>query len=167
MGCRGVHFALAHSDVEHLRSLADEQERLDYLQEEIEVSYFAEHPNLLAESDKSWDAMHRALSDGQLTIDGGEYPLNHVVLAGEQMYSGDDFIASLKTPAQVRDIAGVLPSVTEDDFRRRYFRIDPNSYDVPLSEEDFEYTWRWFQGVRDLFIRAAKDDRFVLFTVDQ
>ncbi len=82
MGCLGVHFALTEREAAHLRSLPDDQSRLDHLQEVIEETYFGEHPDLKAECDKSWDAMHRALADGQLTWDGGEYPLSHVVLAG-------------------------------------------------------------------------------------
>ena len=80
-----------------------------------------------------------------LTWDGGEYPLNHVVLAGELLYTEPDYIMSLKSPAQVRDIAAALPAISEDHFRVRYFAIDPESYDGPLSEEDFGYTWEWFQ----------------------
>jgi hypothetical protein len=74
---------------------------------------------------------------------------------------------SLKTPEQVRDIASALATIDEAEFRRRYFQIDAKSYGFPLSDEDFGYTWDWFQGVRDLYERAAKDGRFVLFTADQ
>ena len=167
MSCLGVHFALTEKEVEQLRSFADEQERLSHLQEVIEDSYVSEESLFAAESDKSWDAMHRTLADGEMSWDGGDYPLNHAVLAGELLYTDSDYIMSLKTPQQVRDIAAALPAVTEAEFRRRYFAIDPESYGTPLSEEDFEYTWDWFQGVRDLYIRAAQEGRYVLFTADQ
>ena len=167
MGCLGVHFALTAKEAAHLRSLGDEQARLDHLQEGIEETYFNDHPDLKAESDKAWDAKHRTLADGQLTWDGGEYPLNHVVLAGELLYTDSDYIMSLKTPQQVRDIAAALSAITEAEFRGRYFAIDARSYSTPLSEEDFQYTWDWFQSVRDLYTRAAKEGRFVLFTADQ
>lgn len=72
MSCLGVHFALTEKEAAHLRSLGDEQARLDHLQESIEETYFNEHPELKAESDKAWDAMHRTLADGELTWDGGE-----------------------------------------------------------------------------------------------
>ena len=167
MGCLGVHFALTEQEVLDLRSLSDEQARLDHLQENIETEYFAEHPDLMAESDKAWDAMHRTLTDGQLTWDGGDYPLKHVVLAGELLYTDSDYIMSLKTPDQVADIAKALPAIDEGEFRRRYFAIDEQSYGSPLSDEDFEYTWQWFQGVRDLYLRVASQRRYVLFTADQ
>lgn len=167
MSCLGVHFALTEKEVDHLRSLDDEQARLNQVKEVIEETYFGKYPDLTAESDKAWDAMHRTLADGRLTWDGGEYPLNHVVLAGELLYTDSDYIMSLKTPQQVRDIAAALPAITETEFRQRYFSIDAKSYGAPLSEDDFNYTWDWFQSVRDVYTRAAKEGRFVLFTADQ
>lgn len=167
MSCLGVHFALTEKEAAHLRSLDDEQARLEHLQEVIEETYFGEHSDLKTESDKSWDAMHRTLADGQLSWDGGEYPLGHVVLAGELLYTESDYIISLKTPQHVRDIAAALPAITEAEFRRRYFAIDADSYRCPLTEEDFGYTWEYFQSVRELYQRAASEGRFVLFTADQ
>ena len=166
MSCLGVHFALSENEVSGLRSQPDDASRLEQLQEEIEQTYFEDHPELLAENDKAWDAIHRTLTDGKLAWDNGKYPLNHVIMGGEPLYSEDDYIISLKTPKQVQDIAAALPSVTESDFRKRYFAID-KSYGSPLSEEDFGYTWENFQSVRELFLRAASENRYVLFTADQ
>jgi hypothetical protein len=167
MSCLGVHFALTEQEATHLRSLPDDQSRLEHVHEVIEETYFEKHPDLKAESDKSWDAMHRALAEGQLNWASGEYPLNHTVLAGELLYSESDYIISLKTPEQVHDIATALAGITEADFLRRYLAIDVTSYGFPLSDEDFRYTWEWFQGVRDLYARAAQEGRFILFTADQ
>lgn len=167
MSCLGVHFSLSAAEVQQLRSIEDEQERLDHVQSVIEETYLRDHLQRTAQSDKAWDAMHRALADGQLSWDGGAYPLNHVVLAGESLYTEPDYIITLKTPEQVRDIAVALPAITRDEFRRRYDAIDGASYDSPLSDEDFEYTWDWFQGVREFYLLAASEGRFVLFTADQ
>ena len=82
MGCLGVHFALTEEEAIKLKSFDKDADRLDYLQEEIEDSYFSDHPELMAESDKAWDAMHRALTDGKLTYDRNG-PLSMVVLGGE------------------------------------------------------------------------------------
>ena len=111
--------------------------------------------------------MHRALADGELTWDGGEYPLNYVVLGGELLYTESDYILVLKSPAQVQDVAAALPAVTEENFRRRYFAINPRSYGEQPGEADFTYTWDWFQGVREFWMRAAAEGRSVLFTADQ
>jgi hypothetical protein len=169
MSCLGVHFALSSEDVEALRNFESEQDRLDHLQEVIEEEYMnREVPEpMYAESDKAWDAMHRVLADGRLTWDGGQYPLNHAVLAGELLYTGPDYIMSLKSPEQVKDIAAALASIDRENFNSRYRAIDPEDYGFPLTDDDLEYSWEWFQNVRDLYTRAAARDRYVLFTADQ
>ena len=167
MSCLGVHFALTVEEAEALEGFDDEQERLMFVQEELEGRYLEEPKPYAAESDKAWDAMHTALSDGLLSWNGGSFPLNHVVLGGKQLYSDDDYIMSLKTPEQVQAIATALEALTETDFRERYNRIDAKRYGGDLGEEDFEYTWSWFEGVRDLYLRAADQGRFVLFTATQ
>ena len=112
--------------------------------------------------------MHRTLADGQLSWDGGEYPLeSRRSCRRVALHRVRDYIISLKTPQQVRDIAAALPAITEAEFRRRYFAIDADSYGCPLTEEDFGYTWEYFQSVRELYQRAATEGRFVLFTADQ
>lgn len=166
MGCLGVHFSLSEDEVHHLQKLP-ECERVDFVHEELEEEYFSEHPERIAEMDKAWDAMHRALTDGKLSWDGGSYPLNHFVLGGELLYSEPDFILVLKSPAQVRDVAKALPAISEAELRRRYFAIDAQSYGAPLSEADFAYTWEWFKSARDFWLRAADEGRYVLFTADQ
>ena len=166
MSCLGVHFALTPEDAEALRTIPNEKDRLFRLQEELEPRYF-EAATYIAESDKSWDAMHRVLSDGQLSWSGGKFPLNHTVLAGELLYTDSDYIMSLKTPDQVKEISSALDTLTEEEFSRRYYQIDSDSYGLTPSAQDFEYTWEWFQGVRELYRRAAQEGRFVLFTADQ
>ena len=167
MGCLGVHFALSEDDVNALKSQPSDAARLDYLQEEIEERYFGEHRGWLAESDKARGAIHRTLTDGQIGWDNGSFPLNHVIIGGEILYELDDHIMTLKTPWEVREIAKALPQVSEYEFRHNYFQIDPDDYSFPVNQEDYEYTWSWFQGIRDLYYRAAKANRFVLFTASQ
>jgi hypothetical protein len=167
MSCRGVHFSLDERTVARLRRVRTDSARMECVQEEIEEEYFEEHQEWFAETDKAWDAIHRSLTDGTLGWDNGTYPLNHVILAGEQLYKGDDYIMSLKTPAQIRDIAAALQTITETAFREAYFRIDPRDYGEPLTAEDCDYTWGWFAPLRAFFAAAATEGRWVLFTVDQ
>ncbi len=165
MSCLGIHFAIDAGDAEKLRSLASDRQKLEFVLEHLEENLYGTDRS--APSDKSWDAMHRALTNGYLTWDGGDYPLNHTVLGGEALYSGDDYIMSLKSPNQVSDVDESLNSIDTETFRKRYFAIPPEDYDVDLDEQDFEYTWSWFQGVRELYQRAAAENRYVLFTADQ
>ena len=167
MGCLGVHFALTEEEVAKLRSCKDDAARLEYLQNDIEERYFKKEPEWKAETDKAWDAIHRALTDGKLAYDNGKYPLNHVILGGEPIYAEGDYIMALKTPDQVRAIAGVLSEVGEDALRRGYFAMDTKEYGFPLTEEDFKYTWEWFSGLKPFWKNAASAGRYILFTADQ
>lgn len=167
MSCLGVHFALTKEEVETLKSLESDSDRVDHLQEEIEEKYFSECPEFKAESDKAWDAMHRLLSDGDLSYESGPEPLRFTVIGGTPIYFDDDYIMSLKSPEQVKKVSEAISKITKDEFKKRYEIMDEAKYGCPKSDEDFEYTWDWFTGVVELYSRAANMDRFVLFTADQ
>jgi hypothetical protein len=167
MPCLGVHFSLTDTEADHLRSLGDEQQRLEYVIEVLEGLYFDDRLVELARTGTAWDALHRVLSGGDLTWAGGDYPLNHVILGGELLFTDPDSFLSLKDPDQVRAIAAALPAITEDEFRRRYFALDPDSYGSPLTEDDLAFTWLRFQDVRNFYMKAAAEGRHVLFTADQ
>lgn len=165
MGQRGVLFALDESLVDRLTSLDDLDDRLDFLEMEIEEPFFEEQPELVYETDKAWDAIHRCLTDGKLEWDNGAYPLNHAILGGEQLYDADDYVMSLKSPDQARDIAGALAKITVEVFREGYARMT-DDYDGPRGLENLQYSWDWFDGLAAFYRRAAEAGRFVLFTVD-
>ena len=69
MSCLGVHFALTAEEVDNLKAFEDDAERLEHLQEEIEETYLEEYRELTAQTDKAWDAIHRLLSDGELSYE--------------------------------------------------------------------------------------------------
>ena len=166
MACRGLFLSLSDDEVEQLRRIGKDSARINRLHE-MEEEYFARMEQRKAECDKSWDAMHRTLTNGRLTPDGGTYPLNHVVLGGHSLYSGGDYIFVLKTAEQVRDVAAVVPAMAKSEFRSRYFAIPQSSYLHPLEELDFEYTWAYFEDVRAFWLLAASEGRQVVFVVDQ
>ena len=117
MSCLGVLFSLDETEVSKLKSFESDGERLDYLQEDIEETMMTNEPERYAEFDKSWDALHRSLTDGKLEWSNGSFPLNHVILGGEVIYHEDDYIMSLKTPGQVEKIAQAIINITEKDLR--------------------------------------------------
>jgi hypothetical protein len=167
MGCRGVHFALDAKTADKLKGFASDRDRLEYVLSELETEFFENQREWLAETDVTWDAIHRALTDGSLAWDHGKYPLNHVILGSESLYADDDYIMSLKTPSQVRDIAAALKALPESSFRSAFFAIDAEDYGFPVTEDEYRGTWPWFQGLRELYNRAAEAGRYVLFTADQ
>lgn len=167
MSCLGVLFSIDKSTVEKLKSFEQDSDRLDYLQEEIEEPVMSNEPGRFAELDKAWDALHRSLTDGTLDLRNGAFPLNHVVLGGEKLYHQDDYIMVLKTPEQVQQIAEKIEHVTETQLRTGYNSIRSESYGMPTSTHDFDYTWEWFQESIPFWKKAAEERRHVLFTADQ
>lgn len=167
MSCLGVLFSLEDTEVKKLRSLETDEERLEYLQEEIEEVYFSTYPERVAELDKAWDALHRSLTDGKLEYINGVFPSNHIVLGGDILYTSGDYIMTLKTPEQVKQIAEEVLRIDSARLRKGYNRISSDEYGFPLTDEDFEYTWSWFQDSREFWMLAAKENRYVLFTADQ
>ena len=74
---------------------------------------------------------------------------------------------SFVAPEQVKEVAAAIAHIDEAWMRRRYFAIPESDYGSELTEEDCGYTWGWFQGVQELFQKAASAGRAVMFTVDQ
>ena len=167
MSCLGVLFSLDETTVSRLLSFEADEDRLDFLQNEIEEVIMTSDPERFAELEKSWDALHRSLTDGRLEWANGTYPLNHVVLGGREIYFQDDYIMSLKSPEQVEDIAAAVANISEDDMRRGFYNIDAPDYGFELSDDGFEHTWSWFIESIPFWTKAASEKRYVLFTADQ
>ena len=164
MSCLGVHFALSPEDHERLLNTSEEPALLALIREDLEERYLAAR-EWAYQTDKAWDAIHRCLTDGTLSIDSGPYPLNLCIMGGNHLYSEEDYIACLVDAPQVHEVAQALQAVTKEHLREAYFRIDPSDYS--LTEDDFEYTWENFQGLPAFFAKAAAAGRPVLFTADQ
>jgi hypothetical protein len=163
MACRGVHFAVTEQQATALLEAADD----DAVRDIIEGFEETWEKGYLAESDKAWDAIHRSLTDGQLESGGGAYPFSHCVVGPRQLYEGDEYIVSLVLPNEVRDVAHALRDVTESWFKERYASVVPHDYAPEYGDQDRDYTWSYFEEVRDLFAKAAESGRAIVFTVDQ
>ena len=163
MSARGVHFAVTKAQAKAL--LAAKSDRaLMRLIEQIEEAW--EQP-FVVESDKAWDAIHRCLTDGTLLYVSGEYPLNHCICGGRQLYRGRDYTGSFVSARQVKDVAEALNKITKAWMRRKYALLDPEDYnEMEMGEEDFSYTWENFLDIRRFYRKAAEAGRAVIFTVD-
>jgi len=163
MSSRGVHFAVTPAQARQLLAAKSDRKVME-LVEEMEEAW--EEP-FVVETDKAWDAIHRCLTDGSLLYVSGEYPLNHCVCGGRQLFRGRDYTVSFVSAAQVKDVAAALARITRAWMRKRYDLIDPEDYDeVEMGDEDFGYTWENFLDVRRFYKRAAAAGRAVIFTVD-
>lgn len=163
MACRGVLFAI--DDVTAAALLAAESD--EDVMEIVERIEEAWDEAFLAETDKAWDAIHRALSDGSLDPSAGEFPLNRAILGGRHLCSEEDYIVSFIPKHEVPDIARALAAIDDDAMRARYDTIVPRDYAPEYGDDDRDYTVENFRDVADLYDRAAKAGRAVIFTVDQ
>ena len=63
--------------------------------------------------------------------------------------------------------AAALAAIDSDALRAQYDLIDPETYAwADLSDDDFKYTWVYFEAARNLWQKAADAGRAVIFTVD-
>ena len=160
---RGVLFALT-AEEDELISEADTDEEVMAIVEQIEERW--EQP-WLEELDKAWDALHRCLSDGTLTEDGGDYPLSFAILGSEPIYDGDDYIVRYVAAEEVVEVAAALQPLDEQWLRERYRSLHFVDYEGFLGEEDLAYTVANFADLQSFYQRAAAAGRAVIFTVDQ
>jgi hypothetical protein len=163
MSARGVHFAVTPAQEKQLLAAKSDRKLME-LVEQIEEAW--EEP-FVVETDKAWDAIHRCLTDGSLLYVSGEYPLNHCICGGRQLFRGRDYTVSYVSAPQVKDVASALANVTKAWMRQRYDQLDPEEYDeVEIGDEDFESIWENFLDVRRFYTKAAEAGRAVVFTVD-
>jgi hypothetical protein len=134
--------------------------------EDVEMGEWDGEP-LDCETDKAWDAMQRCLSDGTLGCGRRLSALDMAVLGGGHHHEGEDYIVAHLRSDEVAQVAAALETVDHVWMRQRYDSIDPTDYQGHLSQEDFDYTWYWFEQVRDFYWQAAAAHRPVIFTVDQ
>ncbi|MFC9860236.1 MULTISPECIES: YfbM family protein [unclassified Streptomyces] len=163
MGCRGVLFALEAADAERLLAAGSDtgvMEIVETIEEGWDVS-------ALMELDKSWDVLHRCLTDGSLSYAGGEYPLSHAVLGGRLLHEGDDYIVSYVDAAEIRDIARALAPLDEEWLRERFAALTFSEYRGSGGEDDIGYALAYLPDLRDFYGEAARAGRAAIFTVDQ
>src|SRR5262245_9820060 len=138
MSALGVHFAVTPAQARPLLAAKSDRALMAQI-DQLEDTW--ERP-FLVQSDKAWDAIHRCLTDGSLLYESGEYPLNHCICGGRQLYRGRGYTVSFVSAAQVKDVARALPKITKAWMRQRYDKLDPEEYDeVEMGDEDFNYTW--------------------------
>lgn len=171
MPCRGSFYALRSDEEAEVLATSDVDELLEIVDGFFDVS--SEESRRL-NVDKSWDAMHRVLTDGWLDARHGDAVLRQCVLGGRQLSDRNDWIISFVNRIEVPRVSAAILPLTQDWFRERYFRLHKrpagwfaHRYEFDLSETDFEYTWSYFTDVRALYQRAADDQLSVLFLADQ
>jgi hypothetical protein len=163
MAARAVLFALGGDDAERLLACQDDDELMQVV-EGIEEHWDRDH---LFELDKSWDALHRCFTDGDLAFDNGDFPLSHVILGGVPLHEGDDYIICYVTAEQVREVAAALEPLDGQWLHDRFATLTFDAYQGTGDAEDIAYTQAFLPGLRDFYRTAAHNGRAAIFTVDQ
>lgn len=163
MSCIGVHYMISYEQAMKLLKLKSDEDLFNAVQEEIAPAATEEtsfHCNA------AWDALHRSLSNGTLDPRKGVRPLNMAFLCGNVLNRGEDYIAVLTTPSEVKQIAEALARVTEEELKKRYFDQKFPGY-LDKSQADWEHAWAGFQGLPEFFANAAVRKQHVIFTATQ
>ncbi|MER6210865.1 DUF1877 family protein [Streptomyces sp. NPDC001642] len=163
MAARAVLFALGTQDAERVLALQDDDQVIELIAE-VEDRWDTNH---LFELDKSWDALHRCFTDGELAFDNGDYPLSHVILGGVPLHGGDDYIVCYVTADQVREIAKALEPLDGQWLSDRFAMLTFDAYQSTGDAEDIAYTQAFLPGLKNFYLTAAQNDRAVIFTVSQ
>jgi len=160
---RGYHIALGREHAKRLFGLKEDQAVLKFL-EELKASPEMRKSGRLLDTGTAWDPIHRCLTEGELDPAAGDFPLSHAVLGGKQLHQGDDYAAVLIRPDMTRFIADALAEVEEDDFRKKFFALNPASYKQRIGEKEFIEVWLALQNLKVFYEAAAESLEAVVFT---
>jgi hypothetical protein len=164
----GVLFAVDELTVQRIRAMKM-AERPEYISEDLEEVYFEDYPERTCELDETWEAMHRAFTDGGFCFDCDDFPLGTAILGGEILYfDGEkytDYIITAKNPDEVKAVYEALCDLTDKDFKKGYGKISPEEY-PDKGKEDCENTLEYLHDSLPFWRFAAEHELWVLFTAE-
>jgi hypothetical protein len=160
---QGVHIQLSREEAKRLFALQGDEAVRAFVTELENSARHRENGQVLA-CGTVWDPIHRCLTDGELDPEGGEFPLNHCILGGKQIYKGSDRVVSLVRPDVTPFVAESLSALKRNEFRDRYLHLDPQRYGRQPSEEEFTDVWIALQQIRDFYEVAGEERSAVLFS---
>jgi len=167
MARRGTVYGITPEESERLLTFVGDDAVL--AREALELySFERQKAHFIGAVDKAWDVIHRCLTDGTLRDLGkGTSPLSWCILGGQSLHRGNEFIVCLVTPERVAQVAEALDGIEIQWFVKRYSSLPSSGYTGPITDEDFQYTWDYFTNVRNLYSKAAGENRVVVFVADQ
>ena len=167
MSQRGFFYAITDEEAQALLSLVGNPPALVPAVQDL-YTIERQRAHFLRGVDKSWEAMHRCLSDGTLNdIGKGTGPLSWCVLGGKCLYNGKDYIVCFVTAQQVAQVAEAVDQIDVAGFVSRYRLLENLGYGAAYGDEDLQYTWDYFTNVRNLYNRAAAHGRAMVFLADR
>jgi hypothetical protein len=125
---------------------------------ELEELRFAKR---ILDLEKTWNPLHRCLSDGTLDPQTGEPPLNQTLLGGRHLYYQDDRYVVLVRPDMVRHVATALAEVDASQLEAKYKELPS---DVLEESADWPAVQTVLKQIAALYLGAADDGNAVVFT---
>ena len=160
----GAYIVLTREDAKELFAQEDDAS-VRAVTERLRNSPKHRDADLVLDCGTCWDPLHRALTDGTLTHDTDDFPLDHCVLGGRRLYQGDDFEAILIRPDIVPHVAAGLHDLKRAEFTEKYMTLDPELYGKQPTEAEADETWAMLKLVRQMFEDAGNEHAAILFTV--
>jgi hypothetical protein len=160
---RGYHIALGREHAKELFGIKDDAALRKFL-DDLKARPDMKKSGRVLDSGTTWEAIHRCLTEGELDPAAGDFPLNHAILGGKQLYKGTDSTAVLVRPDMTRFIANALEELEEEELRPKFFTLANGSYKQPVDEKHFMLMWRMIQDLRIFFDAAAENLEAVVFT---
>ncbi|MGV3661972.1 MAG: DUF1877 family protein [Prosthecobacter sp.] len=146
MACRGSLLALTDADVSELVSLtADGAAMMEFINGTLYIRCMNEWS---VDLDKSWDAIHRCLTNGQMQPDVTN-PRGMCILGAQEIEPSDEWIVGLCFPENVQSVHEAIGNLGREWLSERYWNLPKEEYGVYMSEEDFEHTWDYFQAAKN------------------
>ena len=159
----GVHLAIGEEVVSRLLAAEDDADVVALIVAQLEAE---RDPRYVFRTGRTWNPLHRCLTNGTLALDAGSFPLSHAVLGGVQLCENDGHLVSLVRPDQVPAVADALTPIDRQWLRTRYNSFEFPGYEGSRGDEDFAVAWASVQGLADFFQVAAQDRRAVIFIVE-
>ena len=160
---RGFHIALSREHAKQLFAIKDDAALLKFL-EELKSMPDLKKSGRILDLGTAWDPIHRCLTEGELDPTGGDFPLNHAILGGKQLHKGAEQAVVLVRPDMTRFIADALEELTEDDIRKKFLALNPQSYQQPIDEKHFMQMWIALQTLKDFYLATAENMEAIVFT---
>jgi len=163
---QGHHILVRREDAKRMFAQSDDVGVRKIVNELLHSKSYRDDGFLL-ECGELWDPIHRCLNSGTLDPSEGEFPLDHCILGGRQLYQGEDFEAILVRPDIVAQVAEAIHALKVSEVRDRYFALDPVAFGRQPTEDEFERMWNKLFQIRELFEFAADERCAILFTVER
>ena len=160
---RGYHIALGREHAKELFAIKDDEALRKFL-DDLKGRPDMKKSGRVLETGTTWDAIHRCFTEGELDPAGGEFPLNHAVLGGKQLYKGTDSTAVLIRPDMTRFISDALDELDQDTLRPKFLALAGGTYTQSVDEKHFMQMWRIVQDLQVFFNAAAENLEAVVFT---